>query len=244
MNTKKSSGFENIEKTLGYAFKSLELLKESLMHKSYAYEKNAITTRNNERLEFLGDAVLDMVVSDLLMEKFPKAQEGELSKLRASVVNEEQLARLAQKLNLGKSIYLGKGEELTHGRTKSSILSSTYEAVVAAIYLDGGYDAAYKIISEHFNSFFEGMKQGKINDAFFTDFKSKLQEEIQKRYKKAPHYIVTQESGPDHHKLFQVQVSVTSNDTPLAFGSGKSKKEAEQDAARSALKLLAEEESF
>ena len=229
---------QKLEATIGYSFKDMKILEESIIHKSYAYENAAQKLRHNERLEFLGDAVLDLVVSDLLMEKFPESPEGDLSRIRASIVNEDQLAKLALKLELGKSLYLGKGEELTKGRVKASILANTYEAIVAAIYLDGGYDSVYTIIQEHFRPVLEEAAKSDIN----RDYKTKLQEEAQARHKIVPHYIVTQEKGPDHDKVFQIQVSLKGK--PLAFGSGKSKKEAEQDAARNALKILREEQEF
>lgn len=229
---------EKLETTLGYSFNDLKLLEESVVHKSYAHENSAKKLKHNERLEFLGDAVLDLVVSDLLMEKFPESPEGELSRIRASIVNEDQLAKLALKLELGKSIYLGKGEELTKGRVKASILANTYEAIVAAIYLDGGYDSAYTILQEHFGPILEQAAKSDIN----RDYKTKLQEEAQARHKIVPHYVVIEEKGPDHDKVFQIQVSLKGK--PLAFGSGKSKKEAEQDAARNALKIIREEQEF
>ncbi|MBI3016460.1 MAG: ribonuclease III [Deltaproteobacteria bacterium] len=229
---------EKLETTLGYSFKDMKILEESIIHKSYAHENSAQKLKHNERLEFLGDAVLDLVVSDLLMEKFPESPEGELSRIRASIVNEDQLAKLAMKLEIGKSIYLGKGEELTKGRVKASILANTYEAIVAAIYLDGGYDAVYTILQEHFHPILEEASKSDIN----RDYKTKLQEEAQALHKIVPHYVVIEEKGPDHDKVFQIQVSLKGK--PLAFGSGKSKKEAEQDAARNALKIIREEEAF
>ena len=238
MMNKRKPILEKLETTLGYSFKDMKILEESIIHKSYAHENAAQKLRHNERLEFLGDAVLDLVVSDLLMEKFPESHEGELSRIRASIVNEDQLAKLAMSLELGKSIYLGKGEERTKGRIKASILANTYEAIVAAIYLDGGYRAAYTVVQEHFRPVLDQAAKSDIN----RDYKTKLQEETQARHKLVPQYKVTQEKGPDHDKVFQIQVSLKGK--PLAFGSGKSKKEAEQDAARNALKIIREEEAF
>ncbi|MEK7790227.1 MAG: ribonuclease III [Deltaproteobacteria bacterium] len=235
---KKSPTFERLEKTLGYQFKDQNLLTESLIHKSYSYENLASKLKHNERLEFLGDAVLELVVSDLLMEHFPQAAEGELSRLRASIVNETQLATVASKLELGKLIYLGKGEEQTKGRTKNSILANTYEAVLAAIYMDGGYDKVYAVVQDQFLPLIaEAKKTG-----FDRDYKTRLQEEMQNRYKKIPRYQVKEEAGPDHNKTFRVEVSIKGRF--LALGSGKSKKEAEQDAARGALQVLKEEDRF
>lgn len=235
---KKSPTFERLEKILRYEFKDQNLLTESLIHKSYSYENLASKLKHNERLEFLGDAVLELVVSDLLMEHFPEAAEGELSRLRASIVNETQLATVASKLELGKLIYLGKGEEQTKGRTKNSILANTYEAVLAAIYMDGGYEKVYPIVQDQFLPLIAEIKK----TGFDRDYKTKLQEEMQNRYKKVPRYQVKEEAGPDHNKTFHVEVSIKGRF--LALGSGKSKKEAEQDAARGALQVLKEEDRF
>lgn len=235
---KKSPTFERLEKILRYEFKDQNLLTESLIHKSYSYENLASKLKHNERLEFLGDAVLELVVSDLLMEHFPEAAEGELSRLRASIVNETQLATVASKLELGKLIYLGKGEEQTKGRSKNSILANTYEAVLAAIYMDGGYEKVYTIVQDQFLPLIAEIKK----TGFDRDYKTKLQEEMQNRYKKVPRYQVKEEAGPDHNKTFRIEVSIKGRF--LALGSGKSKKEAEQDAARGALQVLKEEDRF
>ncbi len=235
---RKSPLFERLEKTLGYQFKDQNLLTESLIHKSYSYENLASKLKHNERLEFLGDAVLELVVSDLLMEHFPEAAEGELSRLRASIVNETQLATVASQLELGKLIYLGKGEEQTKGRTKNSILANTYEAVLAAIYMDGGYEKVYAVVQDQFLPLIAQAKK----TGFDHDYKTRLQEEMQNRYKKVPRYQVKEETGPDHNKTFRVEVSIKGR--LLALGSGKSKKEAEQDAARFALQVLKEEDRF
>lgn len=231
---------KKLESSLGYTFKDLKLLEQSVIHRSYAHEKHRETMKSNERLEYLGDAVLNLVISDLLMERFSNSTEGELSKIRASVVNEEQLAKLALELELGKCLLLGHGEELTLGRKKASILADAYEAVLAAIYLDGGFNEAYKVIDEHFSP----LLAKALKEDFFKDFKTQLQEEMQKGYKKSPSYQVVKESGPEHHKVFEVQVQLPNQPPLVAFGSGRSKKEAEQDAARNALKLLKEEKEF
>ena len=235
---KKETLFKKLEITLGYKFKNLNLLKESIVHKSYANEKVDLKLSHNERLEFLGDAVLELAITDLLVKRFPDFMEGDLSRLRASIVNEAQLARLAVKLDLGKVILLGRGEELTEGRTKNSILANTYEAILAALYLDGGYNAAFQVAEIHFRLILEEATR----TDFDRDFKTKLQEVAQAKYQKIPRYHVTKTSGPDHKKTFEVKVVV--NSVPLAFGTGKSKKEAEQDAARNALQVLREEEKL
>lgn len=235
---KKHPAFKKLETVLGYTFKKLDLLKESLIHKSYAHEHPALNIKNNERFEFLGDAVLELVITDLIIKRFPDSLEGELSRIRASIVNEKELADLASRLGLSPWVLLGKGEEKTRGRVKSSILANTYEAILAALYLDGGYAAAYQVIREHF---------WKIIDAaacsdFDRDYKTKLQEKIQKKFKKIPEYTIIEEIGPNHHKTFNVKVTIS--DELFAFGSGKSKKEAEQDAARLALQVLKEQDLF
>lgn len=235
---KKDKLYHDLESTLGYKFNNLELLKESITHKSFSNEHFTQKFNHNERLEFLGDAVLELVITDLIMARFPSYSEGDLSRLRASIVNESQLAELAFKLELGNVVLLGKGEEMTRGRKKNSILANTYEAILAALYLDGGYKTTYRIIKKHFSKLIDSAKQ---ND-FDRDYKTKLQEEVQKCFKKIPDYVVTRETGPDHHKTFEVKVMVHADLS--AFGSGKSKKEAEQDAARNALELLKEENKF
>ena len=231
---KKKSSINIIESTLEYHFKDVKLLEESLIHKSYAYENLKHELKHNERLEFLGDAVLDLVISDLLMELSPHASEGELSRFRASIVNEDELAILATKLNIGKLMYLGKCEEQTEGRKKASLLANTYEALLGAIYMDGGYEAVHRVIKIHFTPLLKRASQGKT----IWDYKTKLQEETQKLCKKIPLYRITKEKGPDHDKTFQVEVQIPDLKEVRAFGSGKSKKEAEQEAAKSALKLL------
>lgn len=235
---KKSAVFEKLEKTLGYEFKDPNLLKESFIHKSYAYENISEKIKHNERLEFLGDAVLELVVSDLLMEHFQDVREGELSRLRASIVNETQLATVASSLELGRLLYLGKGEEQTYGRTKNSILANTYEALLAAIYIDGGYEKVYAVIQQQFTPLIEQAKKS----GYDRDFKTQLQETAQNRHKEIPRYQLAQQIGPDHDKTFRVAVHIKGR--LLAFGSGKSKKEAEQDAARLALAVLKEEDQF
>ena len=237
MSLKKPS-LKHLELALGYKFKDLKLLEKSLTHKSYAYEHGKDRFLHNERLEFLGDAVLELAITDLLMKRFPTNTEGELSRLRSAIVNESQLAHVAMNLNLSDMLFLGKGEEQTDGRLKSSILANTYEAILAALYLDGGYEATYRIIEAHFKKLLDMAAAEDINQ----DYKTRLQEETQKWHKRIPTYVVIKEVGPDHNKIFKVMATV--NEKVLAFGSGKSKKEAEQDAARNALHVLREEEQF
>jgi len=225
-----------LEDILGYHFEDRGLLRQALQHSSYVNEKRELELEDNERLEFLGDAVLDLVITHMLMGHFPQTREGDLSRMRATIVNESQLADVAQRLNLGQHLLLGKGEALSHGEEKSSILADALEAVFAAVYLDGGHQAASEVIERHFLGIISqiGERLGE------EDFKSPLQELVQVRFKTIPDYKVVGESGPDHDKTFEVRLGI--GDALTAKGVGKSKKAAEQAAAKVALeKLLAEE---
>ena len=216
---------------LRYEFKDEALLHEACRHSSYVNEQADTDLPDNERFEFLGDAVLNLVVGHILMKRFPEWKEGELSRMRASLVNETQLATIASMLGLGAHIQLGRGEEQTNGREKSSILANTFEAVVAAVYLDGGFDAVHKFIATHFSDLLENIH----TPAASYDYKSQLQEYVQAHQRVMPQYHVINESGPDHDKTFIVQLEVKALKTE---GVGKSKKLAEQDAARNALEIL------
>ena len=220
-----------IEQELGYRFHSTDLLEEALRHSSFVNEQPDLNLRDNERFEFLGDAVLSLVVGHILMQRYPDLKEGDLSRMRANLVNESQLARIARSIHLGKFIRLGKGEIQTKGREKKSILADTYEAIIAAVYLDGGFDAAYRLIDANFSSLLEG----KSPSADHHDYKSKLQEIVQEKQGAMPRYRIIREEGPDHEKTFWVELAVFDIETQ---GSGKSKKMAEQDAARRALEVL------
>jgi ribonuclease III len=224
-----------LSRRLGYTFKDPRILELACVHKSYGNERRAaeaIGQRNNERMEFLGDAVLDFIVSKLLLESFPECTEGDLSKLRAGLVNERTLAAVARELDLGSYILLGKGEEHTGGRTKDSILASTFEAIVAAIYSDGGFQAVESWVSELFAT---RVHDSQDQDSL-QDYKTRLQEIVQARFKSAPRYEVIQASGPDHDKTFEIRLII--NDEVAATSLGKSKKEAEQSAAKQALEKL------
>jgi len=206
-------------------------LRLALSHKSHANEgrkrpmpKEDFVRVHNERLEFLGDAVLGLVISDLLSERFPQADEGKLSKMRSSLVKEDTLARIARNLGIGEHILLGKGEDSTNGRDKDSILASTYEAVLGAIYLDGGLSAVMESTKAHFGSFLSGEELLSLQQ----DTKTLLQEYCQAVYRKSPIYKVVSEEGPDHEKMFEVMVSVGDL---KRYGKGRNKKEAEQTAA-------------
>jgi ribonuclease-3 len=189
---------------------------------------------DNERLEFLGDAVVDLLVSHRLMDRFPAAREGQLSKMRAAVVDEVGLAAMARALGLGELLRLGRGEELTGGREKASLLADAMEAVLAAVYLDGGVEAAQSVVDRFLEEAFRQATEGTLD----RDYKTQLQESCQARFRTAPRYRVVAETGPDHSKLFEVEVHVRGE--PLGRGSGRSKKDAEQIAARAALEALAQ----
>ena len=223
--------FERLETLLGHAFRDPALLTAALTHKSYLNENPQHTAGDNERLEFLGDAVLDLVIGHLVMERFPKAREGELSIARAAMVNETGLATLAGEIGLGEWLFLGRGEEQTGGRKKPSLLADAMEAVTGAIYLDAGFEATYRVFAKLF-----GERIANLDDPGYTDFKTRLQELAQGLYKETPRYTVAAEAGPDHDKRFQVVVTLGSRQYATAIG--RSKKEAEQKAAEAALFLL------
>ena len=220
-----------IEERLNYHFNSIDLLEEALRHSSYVNEQADPELRDNERLEFLGDAVLNLIIGHILMQRNPDLKEGDLSRIRANLVNEAQLARIARSIDLGSFINLGKGEIQTQGREKNSILADTFEALLAAVYLDGGFEAAFKIVEANFSPLLDGEHQA----ANHHDYKSKLQEIAQEEQGAMPKYNVIREEGPDHDKTFWIALNVLNIETQ---GSGKSKKIAEQDAARKALELL------
>ena len=220
--------FEALEKSMGYVYKNKQLLKNALTHTSYANEKRIKKELSNERLEFLGDAIVDFIVGHSLFEKCPTKPEGELSKMRAAIVCEQSLKEAADRIGLGNYILLGKGEEMTGGRNRASVVSDAFEAVIASIYLDSGFEAVKKWVLNQLGKAIEMAVSGK----YTKDFKTMLQEYVQKD----GHYVryeTAGESGPEHDKVFDVVVF--KNDEPLCRGVGKSKKEAEQDAAKKAL---------
>ena len=229
---------EKLQDLLGYRFGDLRLLRQSLTHVSYGHEFNIdkpLALRDNERLEYLGDAVLDLVISDLLLESFPEAAEGQLSKMRAAVVNEKTLFEITKSIRLSELILLGKGEQRTGGNQKPSILSSAFEALIAAIYIDGGFNAVYPVVRYMFAPIFK--EENHIIS--FQDHKTKLQEKVQGLYRLTPTYHLVSSRGPDHAKIFEIQVKAA--DRILASADGPSKKEAEQNAARAALDILLSE---
>ena len=228
---------KKLEKKLGFSFKRLELLRRALTHRSYANEQGFPAEAHNERLEFLGDAVLELSVSELLMKRFPEFSEGELSKLRAAIVNEKQLAELATQYNIGEHLLLGRGEEQTNGREKPSLLSDAYEAVLGAAYLDRGFKKSCALIERHYRRLFEN----RVPESFYLDFKTELQERVQSIFRTIPQYRLKREHGPDHRKTFEVQLMI--RDQAYGTGVGHSKKEAEQKAAEQALKKLNQEQA-
>jgi ribonuclease III len=224
--------FHQVEKSVGYSFKKVGLLKRALTHKSYANENKLPAEEQNERLEFLGDAVLELAVSELLMEKYPSYSEGDLSKLRAAVVNEKQLASFARAFGLGDKLYLGKGEEQTSGREKPSLLADAVEAVLGAIYLDRGFDKAKQVIHKHYSKLLDQSADGEL----YKDYKTELQEKSQGLYRSIPRYRLAAETGPDHDKTFEVELTIRGE--LMGRGTGRSKKDAEQQAAKEALQKI------
>jgi ribonuclease III len=236
IDTMETKNNTELEKKLSYFFVNPSLLDTALCHSSYVNEQNDNSLRDNERLEFLGDAVLSLIVGHMLMDFFPDLHEGDLSRMRASLVNESQLAELAVTLELGKFILLGKGELQSNGHRKKSILSDAFEAVIAALYLDAGFEKTFEIIEPYFSPLLKSM----TGPSDFHDSKSQLQELAQMRFKSMPQYKVIHETGPDHDKTFRVRMKVNHIE---AEGIGKSKKAAEQDAACKGLRVLNQNES-
>jgi len=226
--------FEELEARIGYRFKDRGLLEHALTHRSRAAEDVSGGVRDNESLEFLGDAVLGLVAADLLFHQYPDYDEGQKSKIKASVVSAQALARRAEEIRLGEHLLLGRGEEKTGGRFKQALLADGYEALIAAIYLDGGLPAAAGFLDKRLGaSIAEGAAQTVVGE----DYKSALQERLQAIGRPLPEYRVALQSGPDHRKSFTIEVVVAGE--VLGRAEGKTKKEAEQEAARGALEVLA-----
>jgi ribonuclease-3 len=225
-----------LQQRLVYFFKWPERLRQAVTHKSYINETKDKTVEDNERLEFLGDAVLDLIISEALVARFPSAPEGDLSKMKSRMVSEGTLARIAKEISLGRYLYLGKGEERTLGREKSSLLADAMEAVIAAVYLDGGLPAAREIVMREFEPALQELTRPEVT----VDYKTELQELCQKEFESLPTYQVIRETGPDHQKLFEVEIQI--QNTPYAIATGRSKKEAEQRAAQIALDKLRKRE--
>jgi ribonuclease-3 len=223
---------EALQVRLGYRFQDGDFLAQALTHRSHVHENLGENDRDNERLEFLGDAILNAVISHALMERFSDRSEGDLTRIRASIVNGRTLSSLARRLGLGRFVFLGRGEDLTGGREKTSILAACYEALVGAVYLDGGYEAVRRMVESHFLDTLLEAGQ-KVTG---QDFKTLLQQETQRRYHAVPRYAMVRETGPDHEKIFQISVSIEG--LTMGQGAGKTKKEAEQRAAHEALDRL------
>ncbi len=220
-----------LQKALDYRFRHLRHLQEALQHRSFVNESPQSDMRDNETLEFLGDAVLNLVVGHVLMQRHPEMKEGDLSRTRAQLVSEVRLAEVARTIELGRYVQLGRGEIQTGGRDKPSILADTLEAVLAAVYLDGGYQAAFEVIASQLAFQFEDAGAA-VADA---DFKSRLQEYAQNHLQTLPAYRIVEARGPDHDKVFKVELKLQGL---CVNGTGRSKKSAEQDAARQALQAL------
>ena len=220
---------DNLEFDLAYKFNDAQLLMQALTHSSHANERNS-GERDNEQLEFLGDAVLGFLVSDFLFRAHPGLTEGQLSKLKGFFVSSANLVKYAEQLRLGNYLQLGKGEEKTGGRTKQALLVDGFEAIIAAIYLDGGIEEARRLVLRFLEPQIEDVHEFEHQ---LTDFKTALQEQLQARHLGRAEYVVTSETGPDHQKLFAVEVVVDRES--LARGHGLTKKAAEQAAARQAL---------
>ncbi len=225
-----------LQKNLEYSFKDLELLETALTHSSYANENNLHPSKSNQRLEFLGDTIINLVVSEYLYNKYPFYPEGELTKIRAKVVCESSLALVARKIKLGDYLLLGKGEESTGGRKRDSILADASEAITGAVFLDSDYDTVKQFLVSRFETdIVRAVAKGNL----FIDYKTQLQEKLQKITKERISYNVTREEGPDHNKIFYVDVFLGSD--VIGSGFGRNKKEAEQLAAREALILMGED---
>jgi ribonuclease-3 len=227
----------DLETKIQFQFKNRDLLARALTHKSFAHELRE-KGEHNEKFEFLGDAVLDLVLGEFLMELFPGDGEGGLSKKRASLVNEEVLSRLATDLELSKFLHLGKGETLTGGAQKPRLLASAYEALIGAIFLDGGYEIVRAFARRDFSKLIENLDPAQD---FERDYKTRLQEMMQKDTKEAPVYELISEEGPPHDRTFTVCVRV--KEVNLAMGTGRSKKVAEQEAAQKALEIISKEKT-
>ena len=225
--------FDDLQRRIGYRFRDRGLLEHALTHKSRAAEDASGGVADNESLEFLGDAVLGLVVAEALFRKYPGYNEGQKSKIKASVVSTQSLARHAERMLLGQHLLLGRGEEKTGGRFKQALLADAYEALIAAIYLDGGLEAAAGFLERELN---DAIETGSGQTVVGEDYKSALQERLQALGRPLPDYRIAGEAGPDHRKVFSVEVLVAGE--VLGSATGRAKKEAEQEAARRALEKV------
>ncbi len=226
----------DLEQRLAYDFRDISLLSTALAHRSYVNENQQLCLSDNERLEFLGDSVLGACVSDLIIKKYAASSEGELTKTRSALVGEKNLAQLARNLRIGDCLLIGRGEENSGSRTKDSFLANAFEAIVAAVYLDAGFNGVKDMIT----NLIEPLLEGDNLTSDYFDYKTALQERCQKRYKTTPIYIVVDSTGPEHARIFEVRVVIINKLTE--YGSGKSKKEAEKQAAQKAWEALQDEE--
>ena len=224
--------FQEIESKLNYSFKEKNYLLRALTHSSYSNENKKEKLKNNERLEFLGDSVLGLIISEYLFSHYSNLEEGQLTKIRAKIVCEASLGEASRNLKLGEYMLFGRGEELTGGRERTSILSDAFEALIAAIFLDGGMASARNFVLKSLEAVIEDAVQGKL----FIDYKTRLQEVIQVQKGNRIKYDIVKEEGPDHAKIFYTEVRL--NDMIIGVGSGHSKKESEQEAAKEGLKRL------
>jgi ribonuclease III len=230
------SEFEPLERRIGYRFRDRGLLEHALTHRSRVHEDASGGVFDNESMEFLGDSVLGFAIADMLFRQFPQHNEGQKSKLKASIVSAASLARLGEKIGLGEFLILGRGEEKTGGRRKLALIADCYEALIAAIYLDGGIEPVRAFIERQFADLIDEARRMGVHAAFTEDYKSALQEWLQSHDRGLPSYRLAAELGPAHRRLFDVEVLV--NGEPIARAEGKSKKEAAQAAAKKALDLL------
>lgn len=221
---------KDLEAAIGYHFQNITLLQNALTHSSYANERWRNSLMSNERLEFLGDSILGMVVAEYLYRNFPDRPEGELSRMRADMVCEKTLAAIARRIELGRHLMLGNGEEQGGGRDRDSILADAVESVIAASFLDGGMEAARQFIRQFV------LVEVPVTKMHNADYKTALQELVQQKKNQTLHYTLIGESGPDHDKHFEVEVTL--NGKSVGIGSGSSKKRAEQDAARAAIEAI------
>ncbi len=233
VDTARTAALKEVQRALGVRFRRIELLDQALSHSSFVNElPDETPPPHNEKLEFLGDAVLELVISHELFDKYPQYFEGELTKLRAAIVRKTTLAKMAKKIGIGPYIKLGKGEEIGGGRRRNSLLADALEAVIGALFCDGGLEAARKFVMRHFSEDIARLDQ----DYHKMDYKSILQELTQSRFQTLPKYSVSSESGPPHDRTYEI--SITIDKEPYGIGTGRNKKEAQQKAARLALRKL------
>ena len=223
-----------LQEEISYRFNDPNLLELALTHRSYANERSGGALQDNERLEFLGDSVLNSIISHLIMQRFPHCHEGEMTRLRASLVNEKSLARVSKDIGINQYLLLGRGESLRGGREKISVISDAYEALIGAVYLDGGFEKAFGVVEKQFGPLLD---RGLTDDA---DFKTRIQQICQSRFGCTPQYRLSDLKGPDHDKTFGAEIFIDGR--LYGYGIGKNKKEAEQNAAREALERISGEE--